>query len=542
MRITDLFDNYHDSRVKLKTPEEIFSGQKDDHLTPLVLGTPQKKSRGQKSMLIAASLMLALTGVFVGALAMSRTSDGSSLAEGAASMEMEGMELSEFVSAEEENVVVDPLLSAEIRDGNCTYVQEGSKLTVTIFAFLPQEMETMENISLSAVAVGENVTPEDDASVAADASGLIWIDPAHITEAGTVNFTKLLTVTDADTGTERRTLQTQLTFLMTGTPKELPLTLRISADAATAETNSVAVPYYGPDHYATGGSCVYAFHSPSNSEDYATITSLVISESDIQFTYEFPGMNELESGEQLIDAATKWANIFMETCLETGGFRLHMQDGTIVTGATDTGWAALPYDIDLSQYENTGVLTLDISKLHLAPSQIINMEFDGQTSVDVRETDAQPAKGAQDANGDGILEAVVDLPVTLDGDEGTLLTLDIDLSTGEYTWNKIIPSLTAQLDAVADGDFDLALNHSAFNENFTAWGNKFLETYQRNAYLVFTDGTMFRLGSGDRVTTAGISFQDTGTLAWMAEDYGIDDLSEKTIAYLDIDGERFEFE
>ena len=82
-RITDLLDDYMDSSVHLFPPEEVLSSSPaDPDGVPNTPTPPQSRHRMKKPLVIAAALLLAVTGIAAGCLTLSRFPNGASLNTG----------------------------------------------------------------------------------------------------------------------------------------------------------------------------------------------------------------------------------------------------------------------------------------------------------------------------------------------------------------------------------------------------------------------------------------------------------------------------
>lgn len=134
---------------------------------------------------------------------------------------------------------------------------------------------------------------------------------------------------------------------------------------------------------------------------------------------------------------------------------------------------------------------------------------------------------AQDTDGDGYLTSWL----TYDTPDGTVVKLQLDVSTNSFAWyihnEELFDAYVAYEAGTGDWDTFDTLHIEVFND---------LLNYFNNAYIVFTDGTKVPVGGGDafRLEDDLIREESIVALTSTTQDY--------YPAYLEFDGVRYEFE
>lgn len=135
---------------------------------------------------------------------------------------------------------------------------------------------------------------------------------------------------------------------------------------------------------------------------------------------------------------------------------------------------------------------------------------------------------AQDTDGDGYLTSWL----TYDTPDGTVVKLQLDVSTNSFAWyihnEELFDAYVAYEAGTGDWDTFDTLHVEVIND--------LLENYFKTAYIVFTDGTKVPVGGGDafRLEDDLIREESIVALTSTTQDY--------YPAYLEFDGTRYDFE
>lgn len=128
-----------------------------------------------------------------------------------------------------------------------------------------------------------------------------------------------------------------------------------------------------------------------------------------------------------------------------------------------------------------------------------------------------------DADGDGMLTADLDISYEYDKITGSIVKFTVDLSNGHIRWYHRHPY------ALSDSD-----------TAYIAWANYVLSSIEVNAVLIFSDGTEVPIGGGDNVGFEDDLRWEESRLSWLAEDYGLD-LEGKAVTFIKIEEQIYPF-
>lgn len=527
VRITDLLDIYYDDSVKLSPPEEIFEKKAGKEEVKGKTGEkPAPRGRGYKILLVAASLLLVITGAFT-LMVSFQPKGGKSLGEGAPLPSTFGTDAPDQPKmapsvGEDDSENLAPqagIIGSEIYASEVhllSYTQRGETVSFDISVENMGDFSQEEGWTVTAV---NGVTAEDVRQISAGEAA--WI-------LGNVQVEAYL---DEGSGT----LYAYGDADMTGQDAvpEISLLICDGDGQVQAITRSVTVPYNAGTAFAIGSDDHHIFDF-EDAEFSAGITKFaILREKQIYITLDYP----TDSHDMVY-----WAELLMEKLGSTSPRTI-----AIYTEETDGTWTAL--DIDFSQVAYTldfpqsddVVIEIDCSDYDFDPEQVVNIEFHSPSASLTEENEVMYSV-AEDTDGDGYLTADLDLTLRWNDEPGALTRLTIDQTTGEYTWYRSTPALTKQLYEISPaGDYSTALEDKDFQTAQTEWANICLGAFQREAHLVFTDGSSRALGSGSTAGFDGIWFWDAHNLKWLGEDDGGIDYSQKTISYLEINGVRYDF-
>lgn len=181
------------------------------------------------------------------------------------------------------------------------------------------------------------------------------------------------------------------------------------------------------------------------------------------------------------------------------------------------------YDADASSLR----IRLDYDEYDLTPSpdyQAPDCVYDLDAASIVLPADSSLTLSAEnDADGDGILTADLNIDYEYDGITGTIVKFTVDPSNGYLRWYHRHPYTSSDSDTT-----------------YIAWANYVLSKFQANAVLIFSDGTEVPVGGGDNLGYEEDLCWEESRLSWLAEDYDID-LDGKTVTFIKIEDQIYPF-
>lgn len=527
VRITDLLDSYYDDTVKLDPPKEL-----DDASTSPSALKKRHTGRLYRPLLAAASLILVISGAAALSLGFLRASTGGHAMQPGTAAPEESVTISDSSEDAAPEIPLDEL-------SRLSYTQKGS-LFITEVTLSP----------ISSDYISQDV-PAYDPSTEESGPALTVYDPdSPDTALDDINVYQ----TGYDSQTE--TLFLTVSSVLSESTDRLEFSVQLPAVNADAEPFAagviVAIPFPeldGYTEYDSGG--LYTFtediHGFSGTLIHTEVTS-----DQVSLTVEAPMLEDaLRSGdsEAVSTALQEYDNTLLEA-LPNWPLQIVMDDGNIISYpitqlhevclSSDTSAdSQLLEDVDSAFVEIRFPLEegfLDPRYIGIVnfpdPSVTGNNGIRTDVNIEVDET-IQP---------DGTLTAVLDLPCTLDGETGYLQRFALELSTGKYFWYLDVPSLEQMLYEISpDGNISMALDENVYQELLIRWSNAFLDNYQVDAHLMFTDGTSIRLGSGDVILHEDGCIINAGSLSWDADDSGID-VEGLTPDLLIINDESYYFE
>lgn len=171
------------------------------------------------------------------------------------------------------------------------------------------------------------------------------------------------------------------------------------------------------------------------------------------------------------------------------------------------------------------------------PLEIDYLEFPSQTVEPEATTPA--VIEAQDADGDGVLTAALDLYTTAEVRQSPvcLTALTIDLETQQFAWHFTHPQLSLGMAALSEENASDILK----DEVYTEASNALVEEFFQTSYLVLTDGTKLRIASGN-VVGCDEDFWVMDNLASALRDLNETVPEVLSIDHLEINGVAYEFE
>lgn len=527
VRITDLLDQYYDKSVKLDPPPEALPGQY----------RPQpRRSRAQKPLLVAATLMLVLTGIAGLTLGFQRLgTTGHALAGEENPVSVQEQAAVVTVTPEPEVAVEaapEPTIAASAWEDDG---QEAPRIPFEVSGYTQQGNKLQFSLRVHDVPVGYTVKLQP---------GDVYSN--IINEAQVEDVTGLLLGEGWEESGERL-IDATLELTEAGGP----LVFRVACCDENDNwvfTETTSIPVAGFDSLVSwyaNGLHEYCMEVPSSV--FATVKQLTVTENTLEFLIEAPADVELVEGEidltdeTLVREAGDWANTLVSNT-QSELFHIYMNDGSVADiTAEDYDCALISAGLSGEKGVATVNLTIDLAE-PIDPLAIDMFEFSSQ---EVLPEITRGPVNAEDPNGDGLLMAHLELPINPDDAHlwaGTLLKLTIDLSNGDYTWHYTHTELEQMLyDLSPAGDLSEALHDETFMQEATALSNNLIETYFKNAYLVFSDGTRLCLGSGAEEDFEDGVFTTTYNLASCAEDYGLP-INGLAVDHLEINGEAYSFE
>ena len=541
IRITDLLDDYFDDTVKLTPPEALEAGD----FAPTPEPPSNKTSRLYKPLLVAATLMLVLSGAVALGLGFQRdgaSGPGGALAEGnigAFSItDSSEILMDSAQNFPEESPVPVPAQLSQI----CTqYCQSGSILSA-VYELSPVPPEYISEELPTISSATDSLTPAMlplqilESSSTADISVCqVCYWPATQTLAILINA-RLDTPADV------------LDFTM-----EIPATDEFSP----AITASVTVPIPCPElnGYATqangssgGLHTIYDQESLASASPVTlgTLTRLEVSSDQLYLTVEARSHDDLWLAQGYDDETiAQFLGEFASECINAAASEL--EDGTIEFEMTDGSLVTLDYDhnsplpeatVELSTDENPTIIEMvfPLGDTPLDSTQISTVHYHDPVTPPEITTERYELTGT--------LTATLDLPFYLDGEEGILNSLAINLSTRTYTWRKTIPQLEQSLYEVSTaGTFTFGDPDSAYHDLYSRWEDTYWNTYFANGVsLVFTDGTTVIIGSGEQVTFSKGYFIEFYTLPSNERDSNYVDTINLIPDYVVINGQNYYFQ
>lgn len=180
----------------------------------------------------------------------------------------------------------------------------------------------------------------------------------------------------------------------------------------------------------------------------------------------------------------------------------------------------------------SGVAFFGLVPKMVLDSQEQGIALDGTISVE------EPADVlVEEKEKSGIYVAELAFAVAPNGEQGSLVRFLYNRESFCYTWFMEIDCLGKLLNEISpEGNMMEALRNEEFQTSLTSWGNVFLQAYMAEAYVSFSDGSSFMVGSGAAMDYEDGLFLEFGSV--MPEDAYADLIPE----YLVICGEKYPFE
>lgn len=492
VRITDLLDRYYDDAVKLAPPETL-----TPTAAPELPPSKPGMSRLQKPLLVAATLMLVISGAIALGLGFQRgTVPGSMAGEAVSAFEITPPPEAPTLESSEE-----ALESTGEPPGEAAAVWTTGSVSVQDYC--------QRGVSLSFRLTLSGVT-------AAMASDPIALTPeaVEVTEADPLNTAPVL---------EYVTMQAELydhaseTLTICGSatlPEEMQYlhfyvklhdcdgTLLISENTASMRLSSL-------NSYTAGGYDLYDLTDPNDDTQIGAITWFSVTETatgtHLSFLVELPTPEDYFLEENAGDAADVLLWDAVNPCinaLNRPTITFLMENGDSIDLYADLELDALEVNIIGTDIEHAdgsistqvtasrNILNSPFSPLEI--SEVTFPPYAGLTEISI------PALSGSDTNGDGLLSTALSVPLTLDdGSTGTLTDFSLDLATGEVTWTHDTPDLKAHLYALSpQGDLPSFNEEPDYRAEYVRWINAYLNIWS-DAKLVFTDGTSVSIGGGD---------------------------------------------
>ena len=512
VRITDLLDQYYDKSVKLDPPPEALPGQY----------RPQpRRSRAQKPLLVAATLMLVLTGIAGLTLGFQRL--------GATGHALAGEE--NPVSVQEQAAVVTvtpeptpvptPEPTAEAWDYTVVettleyYNQQGSEADFQIsLSPFPAELYTQQSeLSYSL----EAVTPTDESELlSAPVMGNIALKRnEYDAETETLHIYGYAELTDKN-GTLDFCIRMEFADEM----------------RTTFLTDEISLPVAGTDSFVREkASGIYDFVPAGIDPPTITVTRIEVRPRELGFILR-AAVDDYDKKSNM----GQWMDE-LRSQVDSNLLCVTMKDGSAANLETTFSTGGETMDVPEPDGSCYFELAIDLA------NPIDPMEIESVGFRELASDTTDPYRW--DLNGDGLLMARLELPINPDDAHlwaGTLLKLTIDLPNGDYTWHYTHTELEQMLyDLSPAGSLTEALHDETFMQEATALSNNLIETYFKNAYLVFSDGTRLCLGSGAEEDFEDGVFTTTYNLESCAEDYGLP-INGLAVDHLEINGEAYSFE
>lgn len=532
IRITDLLDDYFDDSVKLLPPETLETG---DFFAPQEPHTP---SRLYKPLLVAATLMLVISGAIALGLGFQRDSgSGYALAEGtpspseSLSLMEPAMESVQEQPEEAEAAWTSGTVTVE------TYQQSGSRV----------------NFRLELTSVPEDMVAE---------AGAFTMEAVAVTETGTVADAPVLEYITLESLGHDQSTESMLIYGTATLPEAADWLnfyvklhgcngkLFISENAAsmqlTALTGYAAGSILGSEHR------IYDLVLPSDGTSLGMLKWYEISATEMNFLLEIPTPVEYAEvastgetpNEEQEDILWEHVNSCVNILDRTNAAIFNYADPELLTLSKD------PINLDFSirdvniiddciqNFEGTLSTCIEVTadlSTDIDPLQIHLVEFSQTKDQGLFHSDLS----GNDQDGDGLLSTELSIPFTHeDGTTGTITGFYVNLSTSEFTWELEIPTLSAMLLSICpDGNLGTALRDPDFNQALTDWNNAFLKSFMKDAQVVFADGSSCGIGSGDVPAYVDTGrFLETSVLPINAGLTG-----NLEIAYLLLDGQTYYF-
>lgn len=510
VRITDLLDNYYDHSVKLD-PQPAPGGQS---------AMPHRTHRMQKPLLIAATLMLVLTGAVALGLGFQRTANsGHALAEGGETPSPVQEEFGSAVSAEPdwEEVTPEPTVGASAWEEAAATEesQAGERLSCELKGYTRQGNKLQFSLRLHDVPEGYTVElhPAD-------------VYSSIIYEATVEDITgSVLGENWEETG--ERLINVTVELTEEGEPLCVKADVHDDRSENYVFSESVTIPTSSFDRYTVweeNGIYEYCMEVPSDT--HVAVTQFTVTQDQMRFSIQVPVDTSLSEEEQRTEA-DDWANTLV-SITQSDLLHIYMRDGRLADVT------AMEYVCELPEPDADGIATVELT-INLAnpidPMEIDHVEFLSQTSTsEILNVSVE----GPDTDGDGMMTAELDLYTTTEVKQSPvkLLRCFIDLKSTMFTWYYTHPQL--ELALAAEEDADLVLK----SETKTEVDNALIEDFFQDAYLVLTDGTKLQIGFGSALEfTQDGEFLASGYIAMIAEGMEL-----VPIDHLEINGVAYEFE
>lgn len=540
IRITDLLDDYFDDTVNLIPPETLETG----NFTPVPEIQPNKTSRLYKPLLAAATLMLVISGAAALGLGFQRGSaPGGALAEsGANTFSITDSADTLFAASAYESSHESPSTVPAAFSQTCTqYCQQGNILSA-VYELSPVPPEYVSSEVPSLASETDSFTPSSSQLevLTTDSTAEVFISQSHyIPNTQTLTVLFLITLT-ASTDT------VDCTFAIPAADGAAP---------TMTSTLSVPIPCPEQDSYVlqndglSGGLYTIYDLEPTSSNSPATLgklTQLEISPNQLHLTVEAPSHDDLwlATGnddtfiQQYLEDIVSRCILNTTSELESGLIEYELADGT--PGTLNYGPDAVFPDtiVNLSADETPTVIEMlyPLDDAAPIPTDILIVHFHENTT--------EPEPTNSDSTLSGTMTAVLDLPFYLDGEEGILNALTIDLSTRTYTWKKNIPQLEQSLYEVSpDGKFTFGEPDSEFYDLYRSWEDLYWGTFfSKGVAVVFTDGTTAIIGSGEQVDFSEDYFMESYKLPSNESDSYNIDTTNLIPDYVVINGQNYYFQ
>ena len=530
VRITDLLDRYYDDTVKLAPPEAL-----TPTAAPELPPSKPGMSRLQKPLLVAATLMLVVSGTIALGLGFQRgTVPGSMAGEAVSAFEITPPPEAPALESSEE-----ALESTGETPGEAAAVWTTG---VVRFAYFQQTGSTASfRLYLSSVP----------ADMVAEA-GAFFMEAIAVTDAGSIADTPALNYISMDGYDYDQNTKELLVHGTATLPAEADYLsfyvklhgcnggLLISENAATMRLTSLT-------GYAAGGDGLYDLTELNDTTQIGTVKWYEVTEEHLRVLIELPTPEAYFLEENAGEAADILLRDAIKPCINALNFStimFLMESGAQIDLYADLDVDVPSIDIIGTDIENedgslsTQVMaTIAIRDSSLSPLEIDLVEFAPYSGT---EELSMPTLSGSDTNGDGLLSTALSVPLTLDdGSTGTLTNFSLDLATGEITWTHDTPDLKAHLYAISpQGDLPSFNEEPDYRAEHVRWINAYLNIWN-DAKLVFTDGTSVSIGGGDVPTFDA----DTGRFyerSYLPVEYMDADILE--IDYLTINGESYTLE
>ena len=521
IRITDLLDDYFDDSVKLLPPEALETG---DFSAPQEPHTP---GRLYKPLLVAATLMLVISGAVALGLGFQRGSSPGKSLSGPEPTPTDPTPYSIQESAEEESASTDDFIIEEVVATWEAYSQQGTSLDFSLcISPVPESFFnhcTAEAITLSPEApyvdipgapVLENITLQD-------------LGISNPPEGGELTITGHADITETQEFFVRLTNQDD--------PKDVLVTNSITISPIAADCYIAASPrgLYRTDDYDLRGVSITRWEVTPN-------------QMQLHMRSVTPQTTDSVNAEELETSVTDYYSALLEKLQENPVIFL-MKDGTAVAPDMTAPFQIVIIEETSGDGYTTSKITMDCGENSIVPSQIDSIQsmylpIAGTPAASRMVWDEPEAAESilSESTSASPLAATLDLPFYLDGEEAVLRSLVYDTTTQEFTWKKEIPQAANMLYKISpEGDMSAA--NTEFWDLYHNWEQVYWDTFfKEGVTIVFTDGTSASIGSGETVNYANDYFLGKHVILESAPgvDFNTEDL---TPDYVIVQGQNYYF-